>query len=85
MNDIWLIYPIYLNIYLAFLRHLTTMAIEVYKILHQESPSYLQDLIKIKDTKYCFRYDNITEIPSVRTTRYGLKSASIAAARVAIP
>ena len=43
------------------------MAIEVYKILHQESPSYLQDLIKIKDTKYCFRY-NITEIPSVRTT-----------------
>jgi hypothetical protein len=41
------------------------MAIEVYKILHQESPSYLHDLIKIKDTKYCFRYDNITEIPSV--------------------
>ena len=32
------------------------------------------DLIKIKDTKYCFRYNNITEIPSVRTTRYGLKS-----------
>jgi hypothetical protein len=29
------------------------MAIEVYKILHQESPSYLHDLIKIKDTKYC--------------------------------
>jgi hypothetical protein len=25
------------------------MAIEVYKILHQESPSYLHDLIKIKD------------------------------------
>ena len=49
------------------------MAIEVYKILHQESPSYLHDLIKIKDTKYGFRYDNITEIPSVRTTRYGQK------------
>jgi hypothetical protein len=41
------------------------MAIEVYKILHKESPSYLHDLINIKDTKYCFRYDNITEIPSV--------------------
>ena len=46
-------------------RRLRTMAIEVYKILHKESPSYLHDLIKIKDTKYCFRYDNIIEIPSV--------------------
>jgi hypothetical protein len=32
-------------------RRLRTMAIEVYKILHQERPSYLHDLIKIKDTK----------------------------------
>jgi hypothetical protein len=31
-------------------RRLRTMAIEVYKILHKESPSYLHDLIKIKDT-----------------------------------
>ena len=58
------------------------MAIEVYKIVHKESPSYLHDLIKIKDTKYCFRYDNITEIPSVRTTRYGLKSFRYAAAKL---
>jgi hypothetical protein len=59
------------------------MAIEVYKIVHKESPSYLHDLlvIKIKDTKYCFRYDNITEIPSVWTTRYGLKSFRYAAAK----
>jgi hypothetical protein len=58
------------------------MAIEVYKIIHQESPSYLHDLIKIKDTNYCYRYDNITEIPSVRTTRYGLKSFRYAAAKL---
>jgi hypothetical protein len=51
-------------------------------VLHQESPSYLHDLIKIKDIKYCFRYDNITEIPSVRTTRYGLKSFRYAAAKL---
>ena len=63
-------------------RRLRTMAIEVYKILHQESPSYLHDLIKIKDTKYCFRYHNITEIPSVRTARYGLKSFRYAAAKL---
>ena len=56
------------------------MAIEGYTILHKESPSYLHDLIKINDTKYCFRY-NITEIPSVRTTRYGLKSFRYAAAK----
>jgi hypothetical protein len=42
----------------------------------------IYDLIKIKDTKYCFRYDNITEIPSVRTTRYGLKSFRYAAAKL---
>ena len=35
-----------------------------------------------KDTKYCFRYDNITEIPSVRTTRYGPKSFRYAAAKL---
>jgi hypothetical protein len=43
-------------------RRLRTMTIEVYKILHQESPSYLHDLIKIKDTKYCFRYDKLKSI-----------------------
>jgi hypothetical protein len=58
-------------------RRLRTMAIEVYKILHKESPSYLHDLIKIIDTKYCFRYDSIAEIPSVRTTRYGLKHRNL--------
>jgi hypothetical protein len=59
------------------------MVIEVYKILHKEmSFIHLHDLIKIKDTKYCFRYDNITEIPSVRTTRYGLKSFRYAAAKL---
>jgi hypothetical protein len=37
---------------------------------------------KIFITKYCFRYDNITEIPSGRTTRYGLKSFRYAAAKL---
>ena len=62
-------------------RRLRTMVIEVYKISHKEmSFIHLHDLIKIKDTKYCFKYDNITEIPSVRT-RYGLKSFRYAAAK----
>jgi hypothetical protein len=64
-------------------RRLRTMVIEVYKISHKEmSFIHLHDLIKIKDTKYCFRYDNITEIPSVRTTRYGLKSFRYTAAKL---
>ena len=56
------------------IRRLRTMANEVFRILNNDSPVYLQHLINIKDTKYSFRYQNITEIATDKTTRYGLKS-----------
>jgi hypothetical protein len=59
-------------------RRLRTMAIEVYKILHQESPSYLHDLISKKAAvRYKFHAMSILE--------KNILAASIAVARVAIP
>ena len=56
------------------------MALETYKILKNLAPVCLQNLLKIKHTKYSFRYSNILDIPQVRTTSYGKKSFSFAAA-----
>lgn len=61
-------------------RRIRTMALETYKILNNLAPVCLQNLIKIKHTKYSFRYSNILDVPQVRTTSYGKKSFSFAAA-----
>jgi hypothetical protein len=53
---------------------LRTIAVETFKIIHQQSPSYLHDLISIKDQKYNFRHQDKAVLPRVRTTRYGLNS-----------
>ena len=55
-------------------RRLRSIAIETFKIIHQESPIYLHDLVNIKKHNYSFRYENTVDVPSVKTTRYGLKS-----------
>jgi hypothetical protein len=49
-------------------------AIEVNKVINKECPVYLQDLIHIKNNSYSFRYQNIAELPQVRTTSHGLQS-----------
>jgi hypothetical protein len=51
-----------------------SIAIETFKIIHKESPIYLHDLVNIKKHNYSFRYKNTADVPSVKTTRYGLKS-----------
>ena len=38
------------------IRRLRTIAVETFKIIHKQSPSYLHDLISIKDQKYNFRH-----------------------------
>ena len=47
------------------------MAIEAFKILYKMSPKYLHDLISFKNTNHSFRYENLVDVPSVRTSRYG--------------
>jgi hypothetical protein len=57
--------------------HIRTMGFETLKILNKESTLYLHDLVALlalKYNKYNFRYINTVQIPTVKTTRYGLDS-----------
>ena len=63
-------------------RRLRSMALETFKIIHKQTPSYLHDLIKIKESSYSFRYTNRADVPQVRTTGYGLNSFRSAAPRL---
>ena len=49
-------------------RRLRSIALETFKIINKNCPSYLYDLINIKKHQYSFRYSNTTELPQVRTT-----------------
>ena len=64
------------------IRRLRTIAIETFKIIKKKSPMYLHDLIKLKNSHYSFRYENIVDVPRVKTTRYGLNSFRFGAARL---
>ena len=46
------------------------------------TPMYLQDLISHKTFAYSFRYDNLIDLPRVRTTKYGKSSFCYEAAAV---
>jgi hypothetical protein len=52
------------------IRRLRTITVETFKIIHKQSPSYLHDLISIKNQKYNFRHQDKAVLPRVRTTRY---------------
>jgi hypothetical protein len=53
------------------IRRMRTMALEAYKIINKLAPVCLQDLVHMKNSKYSFRYNNILEIPQIKSTRYG--------------
>ena len=46
-----------------------SMAIETFKIVYKMSPVYLHDLLSYKNSTYSFRYDNLVDVPRVRTTK----------------
>ena len=58
------------------------MASDVFKILHNLSPSYIQDLVKEKVSLYEFRNKKQVVIPQVNSKRYGMKSFRFEAAQV---
>ena len=47
--------------------NLLKIALESFKILNKLSPSYILDLVKFENTNYSFRYQNLAEIPRVKT------------------
>ena len=58
------------------------IAIESFKILHKMTTVYLQDVISYKNSAYSFRYDNLVDVPRVRTTKSGKSTFRYEAAGV---
>ncbi len=51
-----------------------TLAVEVYKSIHQMTPIYIQEMFNIKVTPYNLRDPCRTVMPKAKTTTHGLKS-----------
>ncbi len=63
------------NIEMLYVKRLKSMAIEVYKTLHNLNPKYMQSLIEVKtDTNYDFRSSTILKQPAFNGITYGLNS-----------
>ena len=63
-------------------RRMKLMACEVYKIVNDLSPKYINDLVNIKHSSYNFRSEKKAEAPQVNSTRYGLRSFRSEAPRI---
>ena len=61
------------------IRRMRTMAIETFKILNGLAPPVLTNLLQKRGNVYNFRYSNILQIPSVRTSKFGKSSFKYAA------
>ena len=60
------------NIPCLHIKRIRTMAVETFCILNDMSPPVLSDLVRIRDcSSYNFRYQNVLQVPQVRTTKYG--------------
>ena len=63
------------------IKRIRTMAVETFRILNDMSPPLLSDLVRIRDcSAHNFRYQNLLQVPQVRTTKNGKKSFRFAAA-----
>ena len=56
------------------IRRMRTMHIETFKILNGLAPPVLTNLQQKRGNIYNFRYSNILQIPSVRTSKFGKSS-----------
>ncbi len=59
-----------------------TLAIEVYKSIHQMTPIYIQEMFNIKITPYDLRYPCRTVMPKTKTTTHGIKSLTYEGNRI---
>ena len=54
------------------------MSIETFKILNEMATPVLSNLVRLRDnSRYNFRYNNILQVPQVRTTKYGKKQLKV--------
>ena len=64
------------------LGRMQSIGIETFKCLNGIAPEYIRDLVKFKDNKYNFRYENMLQVATVRTSRYDKNSFRFESARV---
>ena len=64
------------------IRRMRTVAIEVFKIINKQGPTYLHNLIEIRNSSYNFRYSNQAILPRPRTEKYGKNSFRYSAAKM---
>ena len=64
------------------IKMMKSMACEVFKMVNDFSPKYIQDMVNIKVSNYNFRNDQQATLPKVNSTSYGLKSFRYEAARI---
>ena len=56
------------------IRRMRTMATEVFKILNGLCPPVISNLVQKNESSYNFRYSNILQVPTVRTSTFGKSS-----------
>ena len=61
------------------IRRMRIMAIEVFKILNEICPPVLSNLVQKCSSSYNFRYTNILQVPTVKTSLFGKRSFKYAA------
>ena len=54
------------------IRRLRIIAQELIKMYNKDGPTYLHNLVEIKEHSYNFRYSNTAKLPKPRTTRHGI-------------
>ncbi len=59
-----------------------TLAIEVYKAIHQITPIYIQEMFNIKITPYDLKDPCRTVMPKAKITTHGLKSLTYEGNRI---
>ncbi len=64
------------------IQRVRTLAIEVYKSIHQMTPIYIQEMFNIKITPYDLRDPCRTVMPKAKTTTHGLKSLTYEGNRI---
>ena len=64
------------------MRRLRAIALEAFKILNNQTPVYLSDLLTYKSHSYSFIYTNTVEMRQVRTSTYGVRSFRSTAANI---
>ena len=55
-------------------KRIKEMACEVFKIVNNIAPSFIQNLITLKCSQYSMRKENTAVVPKANTSKYGLKS-----------